>query len=259
MSSQRQIDANRRNAQHSTGPRTPEGRAAVSLNALRHGLSAETSVLPGEDPSEFQQLLDAFFDEHQPAGPTQTLLVEQMAISAWRLRRMRSLETGLFNVRMSQLPRDENGLDPCSRAFLYDTSGSRSMEALSRYETRIERAFYRALHELCRLRTPSPPSDLPDPPEPPPLENDFANQTQSHNRTPDAPPESAKLVHPVPPAIMAPYALDFAPSAGLQRQPRAWLRCAWSGARHLPRVPLSPQLCAIHPGGRPRRLDNLHG
>ena len=189
MSSQRQIDANRRNAQHSTGPRTPEGRAAVSLNALRHGLSAETSVLPGEDPGEFQQLLDAFFDEHQPAGPTETLLVEQMAICAWRLRRMRSLETGLFNVRMSQLPRDENDLDPCSRAFLYDTSGSRSMEALSRYETRIERAFYRALHELHRLRTPSPPSDLPDPPEPPRPENDFANQTQSHNRTPNPAPE----------------------------------------------------------------------
>jgi hypothetical protein len=48
MLSQRQIDANRRNAQFSTGPRTPEGRAAVGLNALRHGLSAQTSVLPGE-------------------------------------------------------------------------------------------------------------------------------------------------------------------------------------------------------------------
>ena len=191
MPSQRQIDANRRNAQQSTGPRTPEGRAAVGLNALRHGLTAQTSVLPGENPGEFQELLDAFLAEHQPAGPTETLLVEQLAICAWRLRRMRALETGLFNVRMSQLPRDENALDPCSRAFLYDTSGSRSIEALSRYETRIERAFYRALHELHRLRAPSPPSDLPDPPAPPPPENDFANQTQSHNRTPNAAPEPA--------------------------------------------------------------------
>jgi hypothetical protein len=168
MSSQRQIDANRRNAQFSTGPRTPEGRAAVGLNALRHGLSAQTSVLPGENPDEFQELLDAFLAEHQPAGPTETLLVEQIAICAWRPRRIRALETGLFNVRMSQLPRDENALDPCSRAFLYDTSGSRSIEALSRYETRIERAFYRALHELHRLRAPSPPSEVSDPPDPPP-------------------------------------------------------------------------------------------
>ena len=154
MPSQRQIDANRRNAQFSTGPRTPEGRAAVGLNALRHGLTAQTTVLPNENPDEFQELLDAFLAEYQPAGPTETLLVEQMAIASWRLRRMRALETGLFALRMSQLPRDENAaaLDPRSRAFAYDTSGSRAIETLSRYETRIERSFYRALHELERLR-----------------------------------------------------------------------------------------------------------
>jgi len=56
MLSQRQVDANRRNAQLSTGPRTPEGRAAVDLNALRDGLTAQTTVLPNENPEEFQEV-----------------------------------------------------------------------------------------------------------------------------------------------------------------------------------------------------------
>ena len=181
MLSQRQLDANRRNAQLSTGPRTPEGRAAVSLNALRHGLTAQTAVLHNENPEEFQELLDAFLAEYHPAGPTETLLVEQMAMAAWRLRRMRALETGLFAVRISQLRDDDSDppLDPRARAFAYDTSGSRAIETLSRYETRIERSFYRALHELERLRATSPV------PEPPPPENNSENQTHSQNRTPE--------------------------------------------------------------------------
>src|SRR5712672_1617164 len=71
MSSQRQIEANRLNAQKSTGPSTPEGRAAVSLNSLKYGLYAETLILPGEDPAAFEALLDRLDAEHQPATPTE--------------------------------------------------------------------------------------------------------------------------------------------------------------------------------------------
>src|SRR5436309_10526994 len=56
MSSELKIEANRQNAQHSTGPSTPEGRAAVRLNGLKHGLCAETIVVPGEDPAEFEAM-----------------------------------------------------------------------------------------------------------------------------------------------------------------------------------------------------------
>ena len=56
MATLKQFEANRRNSQKSTGPKTPEGKSAVSMNALRHGLRARTVVLPGEDPTEFHQL-----------------------------------------------------------------------------------------------------------------------------------------------------------------------------------------------------------
>jgi hypothetical protein len=75
MSTDKQIVANRLNAQKSTGPKTPEGRAAVRLNGVKHGLYAETLVLPGERESDFTALLESYEAEHQPATPTEEALV----------------------------------------------------------------------------------------------------------------------------------------------------------------------------------------
>src|SRR5437879_8187552 len=159
MSSQKQIDANRLNAQKSTGPNTPEGRDAVRFNALRHGLRAKHAVLENENEQEFQEMLAAFEAEHQPTGPTENLLVQQMVMAAWRLKRLRAIETGLFTLRMYDLSKQTQSvyaqlpeIERQASAFLEDNRGCGAIEKLSRYETRIERSFYRALHELQRLR-----------------------------------------------------------------------------------------------------------
>jgi hypothetical protein len=68
--------ASRSNAQHSTGPRTDAGKQRSSLNSLTHGLTARTAVLPSEDPAAYQQHCRQFFDEHKPATPTETQLVQ---------------------------------------------------------------------------------------------------------------------------------------------------------------------------------------
>ena len=95
MCSQRKIEANRLNAQHSTGPKTPEGKARVSKNALKHGFFAQDVVLQGEDPgNEFSQLLEALHEEWQPATVTLHYLVETLAAAMWRLRRAHRLVTG---------------------------------------------------------------------------------------------------------------------------------------------------------------------
>src|SRR5207245_9976948 len=85
MSSQKQIDANRLNAQKSTGPNTPEGRDAVRFNALRHGLTAKHAALETETEHDFQEMLEAFEAEHKPTGPPENLLITQIARAAWRL------------------------------------------------------------------------------------------------------------------------------------------------------------------------------
>ena len=63
---------NRANSQHSTGPRTEPGKQHSSLNALRHGLTARTAVLPTEDPEAYQRHIQQFLDEHAPATATES-------------------------------------------------------------------------------------------------------------------------------------------------------------------------------------------
>src|ERR1700693_4401976 len=95
MISERQQEANRRNAAKSHGPKTPEGRAAVRHNALKHGFTAAEIVLPlVEDQIDFEQSRAAFEADHQPVGPTEQVLVEDMVVSRGRLNRIRKMEPG---------------------------------------------------------------------------------------------------------------------------------------------------------------------
>src|SRR5712672_306869 len=99
MASDQQIAANRENAQKSTGPKTPEGRSAVRFYSLKHGLSAETVVVMGEDPAAFQDLHDSLLAEHQPATPTEEILVRQIAMATWRQLRLYRMEAGYYRFR----------------------------------------------------------------------------------------------------------------------------------------------------------------
>jgi hypothetical protein len=60
---------NRRNSRHSTGPRTDSGKQRSSLNALRHGLTAASAVLPSEDQAAYDAHRRGFFDEYNPPPP----------------------------------------------------------------------------------------------------------------------------------------------------------------------------------------------
>jgi hypothetical protein len=159
MSSQRQIEANRRNAQKSTGPKTEAGKTASSSNALKHGFTAERFVVEHEDASEFDAFRDDFFAEHAPATATQTFLVEQMVAAAWRIRRIRNAEAAYWNLKMIDSAKDLKSeytavedSDHLAYAIQGDFYPDSAINNLSRYEARLERAFYKALHELERLR-----------------------------------------------------------------------------------------------------------
>src|SRR5580704_10903068 len=78
---------NRQNALHSTGPRTDEGKRRSSLNALRHGLTAQLVLLPTEDPEAYRLHSQCFADDNHPQGPIETGLVQLLADIAWRLNR----------------------------------------------------------------------------------------------------------------------------------------------------------------------------
>jgi len=134
MATLKQFEANRRNAQKSTGPNTPEGKTAVSMNALRHGLRARTVVLPGENREEFTQLCDDLEVEWHPQSRTEQFYVEQMAVSQWKLTRMEVVEVNIF--------KDAEG--PKNQLPMLDR--------LWQAECRLERSYARAQRELERLQ-----------------------------------------------------------------------------------------------------------
>src|SRR6202790_533329 len=162
MATLKQFEANRRNSQKSTGPKTPEGKSAVSMNALRHGLRARTVVLPGEDPTEFHQLCNDLESEWTPQSRTEQFYVEQMAVSQWKLTRMEVVEVNIFK----------------------DTDAKSQLSMLDRLwqaECRLERSFARAQRELERLqksrRQPVQPPEDPAPAQAAEAPSDIRNPT----------------------------------------------------------------------------------
>ncbi len=89
-------DINRANAQYSTGPKTPDGKKRSSLNALRHGLTGQTVVMPTEDIEAYQSHLKSCVEEYNPQGFTETNLVQSLADASWRLNRIAALEANLM-------------------------------------------------------------------------------------------------------------------------------------------------------------------
>ena len=157
MTSDKQAQANRRNTLRSTGSKTPEGKAAVHYDAMKHGLLSEDVVLlPREDEAALRELGELLREELQPVGELENLLVDRISAAHWRLRRLGRVEAGLFvnqgsAFRTPQAERVDN-IDELGLSFLRDSGEANAFSKLSRYETTIERNLYRALHELQRLQ-----------------------------------------------------------------------------------------------------------
>ncbi len=134
MSTLAQINANRANAQQSTGPTSAAGKAASSQNNFRHGLAGPFSVLPWENQDEFKTLQQDLLGEHQPVTRTELILVQEMTQSYWLMQRATRLQNGCFSE-----------IDPLADA-------PKQLALYLRYQTTHNRAFYKALHELQRLR-----------------------------------------------------------------------------------------------------------
>ncbi len=93
MATDKQIAANRANAQCSTGPQTVAGKAVVGRNALRHGLRSKALVLPDEDEAAFEALRESLIGDMAPDGMLEMVLVERMAVLLWRVARASRMES----------------------------------------------------------------------------------------------------------------------------------------------------------------------
>ncbi len=183
MATQAQIDANRANAQKSTGPKTSEGRAAVRQNALKHGLTSMSPVAPGEDPEEFLLFLANWTQAYRPIGPAEEEVLRTAVVASWRLRRIPAIEAGYYEMEQGEIGQaSDQAPSPAARLAFAHYHCARQLEALSCQESRLQRTFDRSIRELERLQA------LPSRG----LKSALENQNQSSPQPEDAaPPEAA--------------------------------------------------------------------
>jgi hypothetical protein len=146
---------NRANSEHSTGPRTGAGKQRSSLNALRHGLTAQTAVLPTEDPIAYQQHCRQFVDEHQPATATETHLVQELADTSWRLKRIPLLEADILSRAQNCSPAHQLGDIPASSPEppAFDiVDAHRLLASLGLHGARLSRQFQKTLDQLLEIQ-----------------------------------------------------------------------------------------------------------
>ncbi len=171
MATETQIRANQHNAQKSTGPRTPKGKAAVSQNAVRHGLLTRQDVISSESQADFDLYRRQLLAELDPVSPMESMLAERIVSLSWRLKRVCRIQnqtidalnapkttSPLSKLTQSLLPK---GLQPdpsesapelaLGRLAIEDFSDARVLDRLLMYERRIEHSLYKTLLELQRL------------------------------------------------------------------------------------------------------------
>ncbi len=154
---------NRENAQHSTGPITPEGKANVKLNALRHGACAQQIVLPGEDQDAYEALGRDLDDYWQPVSTHERKLVRTLQENEWRLARLRAAETNLWSLGIiEQLENFAQYDEPTRLAFAQAAAfraNAKHFDQIGRHERRIDKLSKETedeLREEIRNRTDNP-------------------------------------------------------------------------------------------------------
>jgi hypothetical protein len=213
--SQAQIDANRRNAEKSTGPRTAAGKASSSRNRLLHGLRAQKHLVLDEDPDDFLDLLADLQDRFQPSGDGEDRIVMRIAAAQWRLDRTLNVEAGTYRERLQSVavndlhrqqelvnhkenyarsprsvpppPPPPDPQDRLARAFEFDVAHFHCLANLARYEAAIERSIDHSLRQLKAFQS-ARLAAVPNVPD----QNDPKNQPDPPMEDPNPPAEPAE-------------------------------------------------------------------
>ena len=172
MSTQAQIIANRNNAQKSTGPRTSQGKTAISQNAVKHGLLTRQDVITSESQADFDLYHDQMLAELAPASPMESMLAERIVSLSWRLKRVCRIQNQTIDALnapdtssplatltksfiLKHQPQPNSSESPSNLALgrlaIKDFANARVIDRLLMYERRIEHSLYKTLLEFQRL------------------------------------------------------------------------------------------------------------
>jgi hypothetical protein len=154
--SEARLAANRENAQKSSGPKTPEGKAASSLNAVKTALTGRTVLLPSDDAVEYERHILAYEKELRPFGQQERDLAHSIADSVWRLRRIRSLEQAFFSKGRVEFAEMFPEAEPAIRVALIELhtfeSYEKKLRNLALQEARLARRRDKEIVELRLLQ-----------------------------------------------------------------------------------------------------------
>jgi hypothetical protein len=150
----------RENGKKSQGPITPEGKQRSSLNGITHGLASKCVVLANESEEAYDELFAAFQAEWQPASVTETTLLTEMVNSYWRLRRIWSMETALFDTEMFCQKEDfeaawsnyHSAMRVTDALCAVHIANPATLDTLHRYEVRYDRIYKSSMDRLIKLR-----------------------------------------------------------------------------------------------------------
>ena len=159
MPSQKQIEANRLNVQKSTSPRTPDGKAASRMNALKSGIDAKAQIIRGERAANLETLKTEYYDRFHPTTPEQRMLVDTLIDAEWLLRRFRVCEAQLWEQGVQFAMKHDDEIE-VGQAF-HNIS-----DYFARLQRRIDTAhrnYRNALHELERLQAEEARHPEPEP------------------------------------------------------------------------------------------------
>jgi hypothetical protein len=212
MATIKQIEANRLNAQKSTGPRSVEGKLRSSQNALKSGIDAESLIIHGEDRAALETLTQEYVDRFHPTAPEQRHFVDILIRDDWQLRRLAKVDAQLWEYELA-FPLDRDQSAPHGRAY---ASGATTFSRIQRRIDSLERSYQRALRELQLIEVGRPFR----------LQPSFcsaSNQDSSSPQVPDLPPPIGfvpqKSAEPsaerMPPTVLAPILSLASPSRDL--------------------------------------------
>ena len=151
-----QLAANRANAQLSTGPKTPEGKATASLNAVKTALTGRTVLLPSDDAAEYERHIRAYQDELKPVSQRESDLVQSIADTAWRLRRIPALEAAIYARGHLEFAKSFNEHDASLRSGMIELQTflkyEKQLRNLQLQEARLARRREKETAELRKLQ-----------------------------------------------------------------------------------------------------------
>jgi hypothetical protein len=196
MATDKQTAANRRNAQKTTGPRTPAGKAASRFSALKHGIYAVHQLMFDEKAEDLAELSAEYHQHYRPANANEILLADALVHNEWRLRRMRRIEADLwYHAYNAFVVKNIEVTLKCTSGDAFATDSS-TFDRLQRVVNSCERAYHRALKELHRQKVGQAlsPANVPANPGPQPPESGPAPTPSPAPQPEHSKPTSAKLV-----------------------------------------------------------------